>query len=180
MATVDIGSNSYTTFADVDKADEYLEADYNATAWREAEVDAKARALVTAHRVVNKLLWAGDLAESDQLDAWPRINTGITGVIDDEVPQGIIDGEIELASYILSGNDAANTTQAQNVKRQQAGSVSIEYFAQLTTPARLPLSVQELFRGYLAGASVSYGGVVASGTDRCSDFDYGYRPAWRY
>lgn len=178
MATVEIGENSYQTYADTDAADEYLEADFNASAWRGATDDEKARALVSATRVLDRVTWAGDKAESDQALAWPRTDTNIDGVEDDEVPTDIVNASIELANAILIGTDVANQTQAQNVKRQAAGSVSIEYFRAFDDPARFPLSVQELIQRFLGGSTAAIlPGAIATGTDKCSDFSRSYEPS---
>lgn len=178
MATVEIGANSYETYADVDAADEYLEAEFsaNGTAWRAASDDDKARALVTSTRVLDRMQWLGDPAEDDQTLAWPRIDTNIDGVEDDEVPTDIVNASIELAAQIIAGTDALNQTQAQSVKSQKAGSVAIEYWRQFTTPSRLPLPVKELVSIYLSGSTGAISGISVSGVDECSDFAYGYEP----
>lgn len=180
MASVDIGSNSYETYADADAADEYLEAEFSAqgTAWRAAVDDDKARALVTATRVLDRMTWLGDPTESDQPLAWPRTDTDVDGVENDEVPTAIVSASIELAAVIIAGTDVLGTTQAQTVKSQKAGSVAIEYFRGFEDPARLPLNVRELLALYLAAAgTATTGGAIAFGTDTCSDFSHGYEPS---
>lgn len=173
MATVTIGSNSYQTYRTLAQTSAYLEADASADAWRAAEADPQSRAIVTATRTLDRMPWRGSKTESDQTKAWPR--SGIDGVEDDETPQAILDAESELANFITNGTDVLNGTTEQNVKRQAAGSVSIEYFRSFTDPSRLPLAVQELLKPYLAGSS-SADGAYSFGTDSCSDFERGYEP----
>lgn len=176
--TVTIGSTTYLTYATVAQADKYLEADFGASVWRApASADNKARALVTATRVLDRMDWLGDRAEDDQQLAWPRINTGVSSVIDDEVPQAVIDASIELANAILIGADVANNpTTSSGIKSQKAGSVAIEYFRDFdVVPGRLPLPAMELI-GYLLGGDGSVGGAFAFGTDACSYHEFDYRP----
>lgn len=177
MATITIDSVSYNAYADVATADAYLGADFAASTWRDALTDDKARALVSATRVLDRQSWAGEKEDPDQALAWPRADTGIDGVEDDVVPTAIINASIELANAILTGTDAANQTQAQSIKRQAAGSVSIEYFRAFDDPARFPLSVQELIAPYLAGSGSAIATTIATGVDACSDFSRGYGPS---
>lgn len=173
--SVTIGPKSYQSYATIAQADNYLAADFNASAWQAGEDDdAKGRALVSATRVLERQSWIGDKAESDQDLAWPRTGTGIDGVEDDEIPADIVSASIELANIIFTGTDVANTTQEQSTKRQKAGSVEIEYFRSFDDPSRFPRTVQELISKYLAGSG--YSGVITSGTDSCSTFDTNFAP----
>lgn len=182
MATVDIGSNSYETYADVDQADEYLAAEAGATAWRaltgDDGEDTKARALVSATRLIDRQQWPGERDEDDQTLAWPRSGTGVSGVVDDEVPQLVIDASIVLASLIVAGVDVTSvpSTASGRVKRQRAGSVEIEYFGDVgISGTRLPLQVHEMLAPLFGYTGL--GGARPQGTDACSDFRYGYDPS---
>lgn len=177
---VTIGGSEYDVYADVPTADEYLEAESWATAWRaETDEDQKARALVTATRTLDKLPWAGSKSDPDQPLEWPRDGTGIDIVEDGVIPQRIIDATCVLAGQILAGVDVTGTasTTASSVKRQKAGSVEIEYFSNFEiSGTRLPLEAWELIAPLLGG-SIATAGSVAFGTDECSRFRAGYEPS---
>lgn len=175
MAQIDIGLETYQGYADQDAADFYLAADFNAAAWREADLDTKGRALVTATRVLDRQSWQGTRTVADQPLAWPR--AGIAGVDQAGVPLAVISALIELAAQIIGGYDAANkASTASGVKRQKAGSVEIEYFANNQggpdgSGYRLPLPVWELISVYLAGQGGGLSGAIASGV--CGDTAFG-------
>lgn len=175
MATVTIGTNIYSTYRTLAETDAYLAADIGADAYVAAADDARKRAIVTGTRTLDRMAWIGDKAESDQDNAWPRINTGIEGVEDDETPLDILNAESELAKFLAAGTDVLNSTAAQSIKRQAAGSVSIEYFRAFDDATRLPLAVQELLAPYLGGGAAS-SAVLSFGTDACSDFEHSYSP----
>lgn len=174
MATITIGAVDYHSYATVAEADSYLEADFTATAWRDEEdEDQKARALVTASRLLDRLVWLGEKTDEDQTTAWPR--DGVPGVDDGTTPQQVADATCVLASMILDGNEVVTSpSQASNIKRQKAGSVEQEFFRPGgATNARLPLPVAELLRGLLGGIA-SLAGSIAYGTDGCSTADDSY------
>jgi hypothetical protein len=178
MPTVTINAVDYDVYADLDTADEFLAADFSADAWRaETVVDQKARADVTATRLLDRIRWAGEKTDPDQLHAFPR--TGITGLDEDTVPQPIIDASIVLAKLIHAGSsvDSQPSTQSGNIRRQQAGSVSIEYFFPLDDPTRLPVEIEELIAPYLATAAF---GSLAFGTcgRSITDCDHSFEPGW--
>lgn len=167
MPTVTIGTTGFPTYASAAQANAYLSADFTASAWRaETDADNKARAIVTATRVLDRLIWPGSMTESDQDNAWPRVNTNVPGVVDDEVPTAIVNASIELANIILTGTDVLNNDTTNPIHRQAAGSVSIEYFRALEDPSRLPLAVQELIAPYLGNVGQSL--IQSFGTDKCS------------
>lgn len=178
-----IGGNDYDVYADVATADAYLEAESWASAWRaETDPDAKARALVTATRTLDKLNWPGSRTDADQMLEWPRTSTGLeTSLVPDDntIPQRVIDAAAALAGQILAGVDISSTpsTASGAVRMERAGSVEIEYFRDFEdSGTRLPLVAWELIAPLLAGAS-SPGGAVSSGTSTCSDFTNDYLPS---
>lgn len=167
MGTVTIAGTSYEIYSSLDYANKYLAAEFSATAWQaETDDDPKKRALVTSSRLIDRLLFAGTKTDEDQAKAFPR--TGLVGYDDDEVPQVVIDAEVVLANAIYLGqNVTGQQSTDSNIKRQQAGSVSIEYFRPVEDGLRLPLAVMELLAGLFGGSGVG-GGVFAYGTDGCS------------
>lgn len=169
MATVTISSTDYEVYDDIATADQYLAADFGADVWRaETEDDPKARALVTSTRILNRMPWADDRD-------WPRPGTADTETGD--IPQPVLDASIVLAKLIHAGSkvDSQASTQSGNIRRQQAGSVAIEYFYPTDDPTRLPVEVMELIRDYLGGVTISN---LAFGTDGCSITERGFEVGW--
>lgn len=129
--TVTIGSKTYDSYADLTTADDYLNADQSADAWRAADEDSKGRALITAVRVLNLQTWLGAKTYPDDDLAWPRTGVVVNGetVDPDIIPQAIIDASIALANDSMNGVDIANfTSTAATQRRFKAGSVEIENF----------------------------------------------------
>jgi hypothetical protein len=176
--TVTIGPTEYEVYSDIPTADQFLAADASAagTAWRaQADDTVKARDLVTATRILDRQRWPGTKTDENQERAFPRDDMGSDCATDGVIPQDLIDACSLLAAYIEAGVDVNGTLSEQtSIKRQAAGSVSIEYFRQFDI-ARFPLPVQELLNCLLAG-SASVGGVISNGTDECSDFEHSYSP----
>jgi hypothetical protein len=187
MATVDIGANSYEVYADLDTADAYLGAESWATAWRaETDDDAKSRALVTATRTLDKLVWSGSKTDPEQPLQWPRKGTGLSADLvpdEDTIPQRVIDAAAVLAALVIAGVDFVSkpSTQTGAVKRQQAGSVSIEYFRDVFDfeGDRLPLQAWELIAPLLGGAGI-IGGSEGTGLRETSRFYDNNRPLGGY
>jgi hypothetical protein len=177
VATVTIGSSSYEVYSDLEYANEYLAADFTATAWRdETDEDQQKRALVSGARLLDRQQWPGEKEDEDQLEAWPR--TGVSGVEDGEIPQAVIDANALLAKYIHEGSTLeTSTTTANNTKRLKAGSAEIEYFFPLSNGTRLPLPVMELLAGLLGTAGSAITSAQSFDTDGCSNADDSYRPA---
>lgn len=164
MADVDIGNDTFYSWADLDTATTYLEADPGdaANAFRALVDDnARGRYLVSATRILAR-------------QPWPA------GVIVDPLPDPLVDAAIELAAAMAGGYDAANqqSTTATSTKREKAGSVEIEYFYDGGSDAglRFPLPVWELISPFLAGAGSSsgFGGSKSSGTCGRSAFIPGF------
>jgi len=153
MAEVDVGTETYEVYADLDTADLYAGAALHGTTYRDASNDDKGRALTTATRTLDRQRWKGVKTDELQTLAWPRTNTGVEGVDVDEVPLNIINASIELAFALLDGSEVQNQqTTAERVRSMSAGSVSISHFRGIDNPTRFPLIVQELIRDYLAGS----------------------------
>lgn len=175
METVTIGGTEYDSYRTVAQADEYLAADFTATAWRaETDEDAKARALVTATRLLDRQVWPGEKTDEDQDHVWPR--TGVSGVEDDEEPQAVLDACCLLAKYIHEGSSVeTSVSTASNVRRIKAGSVEQEYFFPQGNGTRLPLPVQELLAGLLGTGGSAISAAQSFDTDGCSVADDSYR-----
>lgn len=173
VTTITIGTIDYEVYSDVETADDYLSADFTATAWRaESDEDQKKRALVSAARLLDRQVWPGEKEDEDQLTAFPR--TGISGFEDGEVPQQVVDANCLLAKFIHEGSNVeTSATTSSNVRRLKAGSVEQEFFYPFTMGTRLPLPVQELLAGLLGGTS-GISPAQSFGTDGCSVADDNY------
>lgn len=167
MATVMIGSQVYVVYADIPEADLYLDALATATNWRAADDDTKAMYLVTATRVLDRQRWKGTKTAADQDLAWPRTGTGVTGVVDDEIPDNIITASIEMANMLADGSELqTDQSIAQKIQQLSAGSVSLTFFRGAEGAAlRFPLPIMELIRDYLASTRPVLGGGFFGGTD---------------
>lgn len=181
--TVQIGDQAYDVYADIATADDYLNAEFTAAAtrWRDATLTddtEKARALVSATRLVDRQTWPGSRTSEYQVLEWPRTGTGISGIDEDVVPSQIEHATILLAAEINNGNTSVIGSDSTDTrtKRQKAGSVEIEYFRDLDGGPRFPTAIQELLAGLFGGRAV-IAGSIASGVDECSDFTYGYSPS---
>jgi hypothetical protein len=172
-------------YADVEMADAYLNAAVHGQSWFALDDDTKGRALVSATRTLDRQSWKGDLADpvTPQALDWPRINTGIVGVVGTAIPEDIVDASIELALSLSQGSSVQTETNvAQKISSLKAGSVSISYFggAEVTTTQRFPTIIDELLAPYLLsggsslgannfGSTQGVGSGMAYGTDGVSE-----------
>jgi len=167
-------------YADVEMADAYLSGAIHGQSWAALSDETKGQALVTATRTLDRQQWKGERAETSPMQAldWPRINTGIIGVNDVEVPIDIIHASIEMALLLSQGSSVQNDSNvAQKISSLKAGSVSISYFggASVSTTQRFPTIIDELIAPYLLNSgdstsansfgAVGVGGGYSYGTD---------------
>lgn len=169
MAEVDVGTETYTVYADEDDVSAYLSASLQATAWRAASAEEQGMARVTVTRLLNRLRWKGTKTDPDQELAWPRTGTGIEGVEDNVIPLNILYAAYELESEMLAGSTVlVDQNTSQKIASLSAGSVSISYFRGAEGVAlRFSLIVEELLWGYLEGSS-GLNRPTVTGTDGCS------------
>ena len=174
MATVDIGGNTYEVYGDVAAAEDYMVARLGSEAWMCASANDRAKALVSATRMLERTSWQGDpTGVLGQVLAWPR-----TGLLDKEgdalddqtVPQEVVDASFELALKLLEDAELQDQVSAEssNIKRLKAGSAEIEYFRQVEG-TKLPTVVSQLVGCWTDSSTRTVG--RAYGTDRCSSFD---------
>lgn len=164
MATVTIGTNTYDSFESVDDADEFLAADASrADAWDGYTTDQKGRGLVSATRRLLAIQWC---------DGVPDIKNP---------PQAVADATAMYAADILADPDlvSASATAAGGngaIKRAQAGSASVEYFANFSASVTggLPASIWDYLRAAgLVGCAGddSFGGPYVGGIRYHSHFE---------
>ena len=154
MPTQNIDSQPYAVYADTATADLYAAGAIHADAWRSVDADTKARAVVTAARVLDRQAWQ---AAYDTFDKRVAV-------------QNIVDASIEIAIALVDGSEMQNSTTEQAISSMKAGSVAIEYFRGAEGPVtRFPRIVQELLAPYLGSASASIGS-KSFGVDQRSIF----------
>lgn len=159
MPDVDIGSNTYSAFTDVDAADEFLGGDVmRAAGWAARDDDAKGRGLVSATRMLLALPWC---------DAAPGF---------DDVPAVVAEVTAMLAADLLEKPKLfADASGNSNIKSAKAGSAQVEFFAPIDGGPPIPRALWDLLATAdlvcLGGTSgLLDGGAIMSGI---SD---GYRP----
>ena len=181
--TVNIGGTAYDVYSDIATADDYLNAEFTdaATRWRDSTLTddmAKARALVSATRLIDRQSWPGSRTDEYQVLEWPRTGTGISDVDENIVPARIEHACILLAADINNGTDVIGLDSTDDrQKRLKAGSVEIEYFRDLDGGPRFPTAVWELLSVLMGGGATITSSVWASGTDTDSDFATDYSPS---
>lgn len=163
MATVQINAQDYAAFIDVADADKYLAADVSrAPVWEALAADDKARALVTATRLLQRLQWRGDVVPTT----------------DDPVAEPVADATALLAVDIINKptlGDSAST--GSNVKAVGAGPARVEFFRP-SEGQSLPPAAFELLRGLLGpGAELDDPALdnTAFGSSFCWPCGYGPR-----
>lgn len=161
MATVDIDGNDYAVYADVDFADIYLAGDaLRASIWAQLDAVGKARALISATRLLQRLCWT---------DGVPATT--------DPVLEAIANATSLMAADIAgkpSLGDSGDT--ATNLKRAKAGPAEVEFFRNFdSTP--LPTAAWQILldTGLLCESSGIFdGGPYISGSEYPSRFDPDY------
>lgn len=161
-------ANSYATIAE---ANTYLDDSVRAGSWEFLDDDNKARALLTATRMLDRREWQGEVADEDQTLAFPR--TGLADYGSTQFPSPIIEACIELAYELTQDAEVESQSQGKNTKKLTAGSTSIEYFRPggvrgLASVKRFPDVVEEIIADLLAS---SRSGGEAYGSDATSSFD---------
>lgn len=172
LATVTIGGTEYTVYASVAEADLYLDAAFHAGNWQDQVLtpdETKARALVTATRILDRQNWKGSKTVAAQTLAFPREDMGLTPepIVDaNDIPVDIVNASIEMANSLVDGSEVqTRQTNEDLVRSLTAGSVSITFARESGASAiRFPLIVHELVRKYLAGTSSSLR-ATATGVD---------------
>lgn len=145
------GTETYVSFANA-KA---LAADrLNAEEWQAAvdqyEADENAdpaaipvlcrQALITATATLDRLAWAGELANSSQPLAWPRSGTSAAP---DSIPRALVTACAELAFYLLK----PESTRRRDVQMQMIGQSMETYFPEVAD--ELPIHVRRLVAPFL-------------------------------
>jgi hypothetical protein len=189
MATALIGATTYTVYGSVStddpgppdppgvlSADSYLNAKIGATAWAAGTADDRARSLVTATRVLDRMRWSGEKTSSAQPLAWPRTNVTYddgTPVDSTVYPVEVVHAAYELAYLLLTDPTILDRTSGGqgNVKRVKAGTAEVEFWGQVSQGI-LPTEVMDIISVFLNGTAIFAGALARSyGTGYPSAFD---------
>ena len=179
MVDIVVGSNTYFSYLSIADADDYLLAAVHGATWQAlSDDDAKARALITATRTIDRQEWKGTKTSDSQAGDWPRDSVGVDGVTDGVTPQDVLDATAEIALALVDGSELQNeATIEQRVQNLKAGSVSLTFFRGIDgTQQRFPQIIMELLRKYLVGFGDDINAPCSSGTSGSSSTgkNYGY------
>lgn len=181
MATIDIGTSSYTVYRSLEEADEYFNGSSDFDAWDVFDTNEKKRALISSTRLIDRQTWKGDKEDEDQTLAFPRINlTDCAGsVVDEDIAlANISEASLMLALDIADGSNVeTNATTEDLAQTLKAGSVMITNFrGESGNGTRFPLDVMELIGCYFTGAeNVGIAASIATGTcGEAFDDDFGF------
>lgn len=102
------------------EAETYLASKLDSGDWDEADQTRKNKALLQATKIINSLNYAGELADEDQENEFPRDD-------DEEVPQSIKDACVEIALALLKGIDPEKEFEALSFTGQVYANVRTTY-----------------------------------------------------
>jgi hypothetical protein len=130
VTAIDI-PNPYVSNSD---ADNYFTTRWPRVAWSDASEADKTAALTTASEAIDRLNFAGEMANPNQDRQFPRGT-------DTEVPQAILKATCELAYAFIDGADPSIEAENVNTTGQSLGDVRTTYdrgFAQPHILAGIP------------------------------------------
>lgn len=172
MASVTIGSTTYTVYSSLIDAEAYFNASTQFADWNGFNDDEKRRGLVSATRLIERQSWQGTKTETGsptQELAFPRdglTDCSGTSVSSTATLDSIKEASQLLAVDLLQGETLETSLSTEDrTKRLKAGSVELEFFrAEAITSQRFPTDVMELIGCFLAGSS-AIAGSISTGTD---------------
>lgn len=139
------GTNSYGTVAE---ADAYFSDRIDVAAWTDASAEEKAKALVTATKLLDEIEWPGRVVDVDQPLAFPRIGSyfdpklGVEVIFDDvDPPSRLINACFELAYHLCNNDGLLDDTGS--VKTINVGSITLE---NIMSANKMPHTVKSLIR----------------------------------
>ena len=102
--TATVGSASANSYLTIAAADTLSESMLGTLAWTTGTTDQKTRALITATRGLDTLVWIGSRASTTQALDWPRSDVECDGVEypDDEIPEQVQYSTFDLANALLT------------------------------------------------------------------------------
>jgi hypothetical protein len=141
---IDLGADSYPSFADPDFAAVFLAGDVaRASGWALRNSDTQARGLISATRMLQRLVWAVDPAPDPAAGA-DAINLTLQEVT------AMLAADL-LAKPRLFSDASANS----NLKSVKAGSATVDFFSPVAGGPPLPVALWTMLQN---------AGLVGSGT----------------
>jgi len=128
------GADDANSYIDTDAAEDYFDLRApTAPNWlAETEEDDKARALITATRLLDQMVdWDGDVASETQALSWPRyglVDANGIEIAGDELPDELKWAICEFAETLLVSDRTADLA-TQGISALSVGSVSIDFMS---------------------------------------------------
>lgn len=154
---IDIGAESYPSFADPDFATAFLAADVaRAAGWATRTPEAQARGLISATRLVLRLplIGAPDPAVAEAADI-PVVLQEVTAML--------------AADLLAKPRLFSDASGSSNIKSVKAGSASVDFFSPVAGGPPLPPDVWAMLlnAGLVASTGSELEGPMFSGLDAC-------------
>lgn len=181
MPSTPNSTNSYNTIAELD---DYLDDSLRGgLTWEATDPDTKARAAITATRLIDRLTYEGTKTSAVQDLEFPR--DGLTDKYGDALPDAttpeeVLDAHAELTLELVLDSELEariSTAEGQTFKRVKAGSVELENFlpGAFVSITRFPSRIQNLLAPFVAGADVALSENIgdssaASQFDDCDEY----------
>ena len=185
--TVGENTYSYSAYASLAEADEYLAVDPELGAgWLDMDDDEKVQRLVAATRRLDRLTWCGEPAGGNaQATAWPR--SGLTypdwtAIFTTDIPVAVEETAILLAGDLTV--DLAGTAggRQEQVRSSSAGRISESFFFLEMSQLEMlvPGGTLDLIKYWLkSGRSIKRPTVTGRDTNKPSEFSERYeREGW--
>lgn len=168
---VDVGSETFDSFADLEFATAFLTGDIaRAVGWARMNEDAQGRALVSATRMLLQMPWCVD----------PR-----PGPADEDIPAVISEVTAMLAADLAAKPRLfADASGNSNVKSAKAGSAQVEFFAPVDGGPPIPTALWRMLlnAGLVClgstGSAINDGAIVSGISDGYDVRPLGGRYAW--
>ena len=121
-------ANSYVTLSE---ANDYFDTSPDASTWTNKTDDQNKRALISATRWIETLVFYGDRCDESQALKFPRNNYQVDGVelACSKIPNGIKYEQYELARALANDTDAITGTTGKdgNVEEVKLGDIQVKY-----------------------------------------------------
>ena len=123
-------ANSYVTLAE---ANDYFDTSPDSSTWTNKTDDQKKRALISATRWIDTLVFYGDRCDDSQALKFPRNNYQVDGVelACSKIPNNIKYAQYELARALANDTDAITGTTGKegNISEAKLGDLEVKFNA---------------------------------------------------
>ena len=121
-------ANSYVTLSE---ANDYFDTSPDASTWTNKTDDQKKRALISATRWIDTLVFYGDRCDDGQALKFPRNNYQVDGVelACSKIPNNIKYAQYELARALANDTDAITGTSGKegNIEQAKLGDLEVKF-----------------------------------------------------